>query len=205
MILAACGGLPRTPENGVWYRLIPSTVPLNTALSSVQSKKTAGRFNPGPLLPAADQFFTLTFADDPLVAQFEVGAVLGNPTPGDHVPHPRISYISLNVQIVLSNVVDLTDVNNVQVPLAINPQELTGDWKSYQLRSPRTSVSLPIGLAPTQELGRTLFRAGVEAFRSMSAKLAYHRTLTVFPDNLGRGSSLTFTDSSSGAVLHKIP
>ena len=140
MNLAACGSLPRTPENGVWYRcIIPAN--LSTALSSAHTKKTATRFNPGALLAPADQYATLHFADDPVVALFETGSLLGKLNPGYHVPHPRMTQVTLNVHVILRDVIDLTDVSHAQVPLGTNAQELTGDWESYQIRDHRTPVS----------------------------------------------------------------
>ncbi len=202
MNLGACGLLPQTPENGVWYRcIIPSYLP--TALSSAHTKKTATRFNPGALLAPTDQFATLHFADDPVVALFETGALLGKPNAGYHVPHPRMTQVTLNVRIILSDVIDLAVVSNAQVPLGTNAQELTGDWESYQIRNHRTPVSHPTGTAPTQELGQALFKTGVEGFRALSAKMPYHKTLVVFTDNLKKGSSLDFSDSS-GTITHRI-
>ncbi|MGC1294178.1 MAG: RES family NAD+ phosphorylase [Alloacidobacterium sp.] len=196
-------GLPRTPENRVWYRLIDRSH-LPTALGSAHSKKTPARFNPGPLLDAPDQFATLALADDPIVAQFEVGAVLGTNRPGYHVPHPNLTFVTLNVQVVLREVIDLTEVN-AQAAISMTVQELTGDWDGYQIRGMRTPVSHPTGIAPTQELGRALFATGVEGFRAVSAKVPYHKTLIVFPDNLknGSGSSLTFNEA--GIAVHHIP
>jgi hypothetical protein len=200
--LAACAGLTRTPENAVWFRLI-DPVYLPTALGSAHTKKTLARFNPGPLVAIPDQFASLSFADDVITAQFEVGAVLGYNKPGYYVSHPRLSFVGLNVTIVLREVFDLTDVN-VQTVLGTNAQELTGDWEAYQSRSTRTPVSHPTGMAPTQELGRALFATGPEGFRSISARVPWHKTLTVFIDHLQTGSSLTFADSS-GVVVHRIP
>ena len=204
MNLAACGTLPRTPENAVWYRLIlPGH--LTTALGSAHTKLRSGRFNAGPLLPPHDQFPILSFADDLIVAQFEVGAVLGSLTPGGYLPHPRhSSFVTLNVQIILHDVIDLTGVSTAQAPLGTNAQELTGDWRGYNTRTASTSVSVPTGSAPTQELGKALSSTGVEGFRSISAKVTHHKTLFVFPNNLRTGSSLTFSDPS-GAIVHQIP
>jgi hypothetical protein len=200
--LAICGTLPRTPENGVWFRLIPPGH-LSTALSSAHSKVALSRFSAGRLLPATSQFAALYFADDPMVAQFEVGAVLGSPTPGGHIPHPRLSFVSMNVHIILQEAFDLTDVPGAQVPLSTNVQELTGDWKGYTVRNHATPVASPTGVAPTQALGEALFRTGIEGFRAVSARVPYNKTLTVFPDNLQPMSSLTFKDQT-GAVVHRI-
>lgn len=201
MNLAACAGLPRTPENRVWYRLIDPSY-LTTALGSAHTKKTPARFNPGPLLAAPDQFATLSLADDLIPAQFEAGAVLGSYKAGYHLPHPGLSFISLNVNVILREVVDLTEVV-VQTALGTTAQELTGDWEGYQVRSRRTPVADPTGIAPTQELGSALFATGIEGFRAISAKMSHHKTLVVFTDNLRTGSSLTFSNATG--IIHRIP
>jgi RES domain-containing protein len=201
--LTACRGLSRTAETRVWYRLIdPSYLP--NALGSAHTKKTPARFNPGPLLSIPDQFATLSLADDIIAAQFEAGAVLGSYKPGHYVSHSRLSFITMNVRVILGEVIDLTDPA-IQAALGTNVQELTGDWDGYQIRNRRTAVSHPTGIAPTQDLGRALCATGVEGFRAISAKLPFHQTLTVFTENLRSTSSLTFTDYSSGALIHKIP
>jgi hypothetical protein len=82
--LAACVALPHTPENGVWYRSILLNH-LKTALSSHHTRLAASRFNAGSHFTPADRFPSLYFSDDPLVAQFEVGALLGSPFPGQHI------------------------------------------------------------------------------------------------------------------------
>lgn len=117
MNLAACRGLPRTPENNFWYRLIlPGHLP--TALSSAHTKKARSRFNAGSLLDPSDQFAALYFAEDPLVAHFEVGALLGSLTPGGYIPNPRQStFVIMPVRIILQDVIDLTDVTNTHIPL----------------------------------------------------------------------------------------
>jgi hypothetical protein len=202
--LPACKSLPRTPENGVWYRLIlPSDLP--TALSSAHTKLARSRFNAGDLLPASERFASLYFADDVIPAQFEVGAVVGSYEPGHYLSHNLKSFITLNVKVLLHEVFDLTDVNNAQISLDTNVQELTGDWKGYHARTRLTSVSQPRGTpAPTQDLGKELYLTGVEGFRAISAKVPFHRTLTVFTDNLQRGrSSLAFTDPSGNT--YRIP
>ncbi len=77
MNLSACAMLPHTPENGVWHRLIPIGY-LTTALSSAHTKVARSRFSAGSLLASTDEFAALYFADDPVVAQFEIGAVLAD-------------------------------------------------------------------------------------------------------------------------------
>lgn len=134
MNLGACTTLQRWPETGTWYRAVPLTV-LATALSSAHSKTARTRFNPGALLPANRQFEILYFAEDPLTANFECGAMLGNSfVPGGAIAHPCRSFAMLNAQMTLSEVVDLTDVSASQLPLQTTAQEMTGDWDGYQVR-----------------------------------------------------------------------
>lgn len=155
------------------------------------------------MLAQASQFEILHFAGDPLTAAFEIGALLGNYVPGGWIPHPSVTLTVLNVQIILHTVADLTAVASAQAPLGITAEELTGDWDGYMSRNPRTPVTEPTGIAPTQELGAALFRTGIEGFRSVSAKVPFARTLMVFPENLQPGSSLTYRDDT-GAVVHSI-
>jgi len=83
--------------------------------------------------------------------------------------------------------------------LGTTAQELTGDWMGYQQRNSTMSVSQPIGTAPTQELGTALFAvAGLEGFRTVSAKAPYCSNLVVFPQKLQRGSSVIFEHLATG-------
>jgi hypothetical protein len=118
MNLAACASLRAhtSPENSVWYRYI-LLGHLSTALSSAHTKKRPSRFNPGPLLSPPDQFATLSLAENPLVAQFEAGAMFGDATPGGHAPNPKLTFVSLNITVVLHDILDLTDVNSVKFRL----------------------------------------------------------------------------------------
>ena len=203
MNLGACGGLPLSSENRVWYRAVQLAY-LSTALSSAHTTTSRTRFNPGALLVPAQRFQILYFAEDPLTATFEFGAMLGNPfVPGGSVAHPARAFAMLNVQVTLSQVADLTDPA-AQAQLQTTAQELTGDWDGYQVRGPATPVSLPVGQAPTQELGHALFQATFEGFRSISAKVPCNRTLMVFPQHFRPGGSLVFRDQS-GNVMLRIP
>ena len=89
-----------------------------------------------------------------------------------------------------------------QSSLTTTVQELTGDWIGFDYRKFYTPVTGPTGIAPTQHLGLALFRTGIEGFRATSARLGWHKTLVVFPDNLKKGSSITY--SESGTVIHSI-
>lgn len=133
------------------------------------------------------------------MALFEVQALLGSPThPGGIIPHPRQTWTVLNVDVQLQTVADLTQESQQQL-LETTAQELTGDWRGYQQRSPATSVSQPVGVAPTQFLGAALFAVpGLEGFRTLSAKLPYYSNLVIFPQKLQPGSQVVFSDPATG-------
>lgn len=202
MNLAACAGLPRTPETGVWYRATQIGY-LSSALTSSHTAVARSRFNAGILLPPARQYETLYFAVDHLTALFEFGAMVGNPAiPGAAIPNPALAPVILNAAITLHEVVDLS-LLSMQSALATTAQELTGDWYGYQSRAILTPVVPPVGIAPTQELGEALFNtAGVEGFRCLSARVPYNRTLIIFPQKLLRGSSVVFSNGTG--VLQRI-
>lgn len=209
MNLAACATLPRNPENETWYRAL-DPYHIRTALNSAHTAGTRSRFNPGSLGVFSSQFESLYFAEDPVVAAYETGAIVGHLwKPGNSVPNPRKNaFVTINVAVILHQVVDLTDVAGVHAPLQTNVQELTGDWDCYSVRNSATSVHSPTGIAPSQELGRELFRTpDVEGFWATSAKVPYQRNLIVFPQKLRTGSSLVFRDSRdlSGSPIHSIP
>jgi RES domain len=197
--LSACPRLPVTPENATWYRAIqPQFLP--TALNSSSARS---RFNPGPLLGTA-KFDLLYFAEDPQAALFEVQAMLGSPyVPGGAVANPRRTFTIINAMVLLNNVCDLTDVAAQQM-LQTDAQHLTGDWEGYQFRGPPTPITAPSGVAPTQELGEALYRAGVEGFRSISAKVPHVRTLIVFPQNLLAGSNITYVDPRTKLPIRRV-
>lgn len=196
MNTAACPSLPAGPESGtVWFRAIQPQH-FATALGTSHTKTIPSRFSAGA--PAAPQYEILYLAENHMVALFEVQALLGSPlSPGGVVPQPRRAWSILNVNVNLQSVVDLTDPA-AQAALATSAQELTGDWRGYQLRGPHTSVTAPAGSAPTQDLGAALFGvAGVEGFRTISAKLPDQMVLAVFPQKLRPGSSVQFWDPAS--------
>jgi hypothetical protein len=198
---SACPSLPRTPENTSWYRHVEMSY-LPTALASSHTRASRSRFNPGDLLVSSSQFDCLYLADDPTVAQFEAGAQLGKYGIGRHAPHPTKSFASLTVRVILQDVIDISEPA-AQNSLSTTVQELTGDWFGYQARSGATAVPLPTGFAPTQELGYHLFQTGVEGFRATSAQVAWSKTLTIFPDNMRKGSSVIFRNASA-AIVHQV-
>lgn len=191
MNLAAVGGLPLTPESGTWYRALALKY-LPTALTSAHSVRIFSRFSPGPL--ARPGFQVLYLAETPQVALFEVEALFGSPIkPGGIVANPAGAWAIVNATVKLTQVADLTGTVE-QASLGTTAEELTGDWRGYQQRGPATSVSQPVGIAPTQQLGEALSKdlRALEGFRTLSAKIPYHQALAVFPQHLRRGSSVTF-------------
>lgn len=175
--------LPVRPHTGTWYRAI-APVHFATALSTSHSRTVPGRFNDGS--PASPAFPILYLAEDPMLALFEVGALYGSPAPGKTVPNPKHSAATLNVNVTLNKAADLTSIPE-QLIFDTNVQELTGDWPGFKTRNASTSVKVPIGIAPTQELGAALYAvAGLEGFFAVSAKLPYLMNLVVFPDNSAR-------------------
>jgi len=194
--LAACGALPRRPETGVWFRAIQPQF-WTTSLATAQTAVIPSRFNAGA--NATPLFEILYLAENPMVALFEVQALFGSPTqPGGVIPHPRQAWITVNVTVQLQAVADLTEVT-AHTRLETTAQELTGDWRGYQQRSPLTSVREPVGTAPTQALGAALYAVpGLEGFRSLSAPLPYHSTLIVFPQKLQPGSVVAFHHPYTG-------
>lgn len=151
----------------------------------------SSRFSGATLISPGFQILYL--AENHLVALFEVGALLGSPaTPGASLPSPHSSWTLLNVAVHLSKVLDFTDPARQQY-LATTAQELTGDWRGYQLRGQCGTVSLPVGIAPTQALGQTLFNEpGLEGLFTLSAKVPYHRVLVVFPQKLAPKSKVSW-------------
>lgn len=202
MNTSLCGSLPTMPETGTWFRAIQPHF-LLTALATSHTSTVASRYNPGSLGVAP--FDILYLAENHLVALFEVQALLGSPyIPGGIVPHPRRPWTILNVYVTLHNTIDLTAPASQKL-LSTTAQELTGDWRGYQLRGPSTSVPGPTGIAPTQNLGAAISAlSNVEGIRTLSAKLPDQQTLIVFPKNLQPGSSIKFSDPMTQQT-HSIP
>jgi RES domain-containing protein len=196
MNLLGCLALSRSPETGTWYRAIQPQF-WQTSLATAQTKSIPSRFSEGTI--ARPQFEILYLAETQMVALFEVQALFGSPTrPGGVIANPRRPWTVINVQVQLQDIADLTQVSQ-QTLLATSAQELTGDWYGYQQRSLFTSVSQPVGTAPTQALGAALFAvSGLEGFLTLSAKLPYHKNLVIFPQKLHSGSRVEFYDPATG-------
>lgn len=206
MNLGACRRLASTPETGTWYRAVRLpyiTTPINTA----HTRSTLSRFSPGPY--ATPPFDILYLTETPQVAQFEIGALAGDPLAVGGMLYACGSFGVIDVKVVLQRVADLTLVDQ-QEHIETTAQELTGDWQGYRQRAlPAASIHGPVGSAPTQDLGEALFAVlGLEGFRTVSAKLPYHRNLVIFPQKMFKGSRLEFHDPSASlfqVIEGKVP
>jgi hypothetical protein len=198
MNLSAVAALPSRPIASVWYRAVrPQHLP--DSLNYSHTRLFASRYYEGPTSPIL--FDTLYLAENPLVAQFEVGALFGSPlVRGRLIPNPADSWLIVNAEVQLTKVADLTDARGSHAPLLTTAQELTGDWEQY---SPRTGV-----IAPTQQLGAALYTSGlVEGFLTISAKLPYQKVLGVFPERITKGNFVRYRyqDSAGQTQILQIP
>jgi RES domain len=188
--------LPHKSENGFWYRWAPLKLH-PTMFQAPLTKVVRSRFNAGDILPIERQFSCLYFAEDPITAMFEVGAMLGNMSPGQYIENTLgQTGIVLTVQVHLQHVIDLFEKANSD-KIKMSAQEMTGDWQNYNMEKDG------VRMAPTQMLGEALFRTGVEGFVARSVRVPFKRTLGVFPDNLGKHSNLVYQDSEK-TVVHRI-
>jgi hypothetical protein len=206
MNLAAVAGLPSRPIVGVWYRAVDPQY-LRAALGYSHTRWSPSRYCEGQA--AAAPFDIVYLAENPMVAQFEVGALFGSPLiAGGVTANPARSWLTINAQVQLTRVADLTDVPGAHLPLSTSAQELTGDWKGYRDRNVGASVSAPIGSAPTQELGAALHASGLfEGFLAVSAKLPWQMVLGVFPGRVGVGNFVRYgyLDPAGSAQTFQIP
>lgn len=193
MNLGACSSLPTSPHTGKWYRAI-SIRHLKTALATIHSSTVHSRFCAG-----RGTFEILYLAEDPVTALYEVQSLLGSPFgPSAPNPDPDNTFVTMNVRVTLEHIVDLTD-QATHSRLGTTAQELTGDWRGYELRGE--------GPAPTQELGAAMFHAGnAEAFQTISARASTKRALVVYPEKLSGSSRVEFEyDDGTRKVRHVIP
>ena len=174
MRVTACGRLTRRPLTGHWFRALRLKY-WSSRLLSDHSKTSASRFS------AATQtnplFRIVYLGETHQVAIHEVGASLGDPN--SPVSNPKGSWAILSLDVVLDNVVDLTDGSQQRI-ISTNESELTGNWINYP------------GVSPTQELGGALFNLpDVEALIFKSSKVNA-TCLAIFPDKLSSRSSIVF-------------
>jgi hypothetical protein len=193
MKLSRCRLLPKRPLTGTWFRAIRPQF-LHTVLAYAHTATIPGRFNPGS--SARPAFPVLYFAQDQLVALFEVNALLGSPLPGQpFLPNPNQPWAVVNVDVQLSKVADLCQQSQRRL-IETTVQEMTGDWRGYSLRNPNPALRPPYYTnVPTQRLSFALHAArGREGFLTYSARVPTARCLIAFPDKLRKGSFVRFTD-----------
>lgn len=185
--LAAClTTLQTLPFVGVTYRLIHARY-AETALSSIGSLQTGGRYNP------RGGFEVLYLADSPVTALQEVEALVK--TRSGLFPIKGPPRILISVEVTLHAVLDLTSAE-VQEALGTSLQELTGAWIALDDREAK---------AATQRLGEACFELGtVEALKFPSARDPRAFNLAVFPDRLRTGSLLQVFDES-GIINVRLP
>jgi RES domain-containing protein len=186
MKLSACHKLELGPLTGTWYRAIRQEH-WETRLSARHTTRVATRFNAGSVENPSYQ--VLYLAENHLLTLFEVRALAGKPEAP--LPDPRTTWTTLNLNIVLQAVADLTDPRQ-QRCIGTSAQELTGKWDEYKLS----------GKAPTQLLGAALFEVpGLEALLVPTPipRLS-GRNLVVFPEKLHRQSRIEFSNPVTGAI-----
>ena len=203
MNLAVVAGLRSRSVAGILYRAVDPKY-LATALGYSHAHLSASRYYEGPA--AAVPFDTVYLAENPLVALFEVEALFGSPlTPGGLTANPARSWLTINAQVQLTRVADLTDVTGSHSPLSTTAQELTGDWKGYRQRNAGTSVAAPVGAARTQALGAALEANGLfEGFLAISAKMPWQMVLGVFPGRVSAGNFVRYSYQDSAGVTQTI-
>ena len=170
-----------------------------------RERQAIGATTPSRYCEGKGHFEVLYLAYDHLTALFEVQAMLGTPY-GTHAPSPHSPWTILNTNVTLQHVADITRVSQQHV-LDTTAQELTGDWRGYQLRNKGTPVRQPAGSpAPTQELGEALFvTPHLEGFRTLSARVPTKMILVVFPEKLVPGSHIVFEYQDNGqTVRHEL-
>lgn len=158
--------------SGTWYRAgVPRYIA--HALHTGHTRQISSRFSASS--PTQPGFEILYLAENHLVAMFEAQALYGSPTtPGGVLSNPAVSLVTLAVTVSLRQVADLTEVNEAAI-VETNAQELTGYWRGYQQRGPTTPAPLPIGKAPTQELGEALYQLYPHNCRTIESSLFFRR------------------------------
>jgi RES domain len=159
------------------------------------------RFNPGNLLSPGFETLYLALGRD--TALFEKRALFGDPYDprGRFIPGPKMSNAAvIDVDVDLRTVVDLTNLG-IHALLQTTAQELTGDWKGYELRGqtgPGFVLTAPTGVAPIQMLGWELFNEPhIEGIKVISAMKAVTCCLVVFTHKLQRPGSLSWHDPNT--------
>lgn len=204
MNLAGIAQLTAFRQQGFWYRAVRSQF-VTSPLAYVHTATRPGRFNGGTLQRSG--IAALYLAENGIVAQFEVQALLGSPLPGqNYTPNPtQNTWVILPIEVNLSAVVDLTRSTEL-VHIDTSVQELTGDWAGYSFRPPQPALASPYySNVPTHRHGHALHASRrFEALLSYSARFPTQRNLIVFPTRFRKGSFVRYTDPVTQAV-HQLP
>jgi RES domain-containing protein len=183
-LVVAVQRLPTRPLEGVAFRLILARYAA-TALSSIGSLRTGGRYN------LRGHFEALYLASSPITALREVEVLVETADGLRGVKGPP--RILLSVEYSLRSVVDLTG-GTVHELLGTTVDELCAPWRP---------VNAAGQVAPTQLLGEVIHDDGsAEALRAPSARDPSTENLAVFPDRLRAGSSLRVFDDSGLIDAH---
>src|SRR5579859_5421710 len=171
-LVVAVAKLPAHARRGLAFRLILARYAA-TALSSIGSLRTGGRYN------MRGEFEALYLASSPVTALREVEALVETVEGLRGVKGPP--RILLSVEYELQAVVDLTDPA-VQDVLSTNLVELCAPWRALNAA----------GLsAPTQLLGGVVHElAVIEALRVPSARDPATDNLVIFPARLRSSSTV---------------
>jgi hypothetical protein len=196
-----CASLVPLSVTGTWYRAVRPQFQA-TILSTGHTTTITSRFCSGSI--AHSQFQTLYLTEDPIVALFEVQALLGS-WHGVNVPNPNVFFTVISVKVKLTSIADLRDPAQLQ-HVGASIQELTGDWEGYALRSPTPPTSPPYySDVPTHQLGYELNQVPyLEGLMTYSARVPDRKNLVIFPRNLDPSSSVECYDSA-GNLIQQIP
>ncbi len=201
MNLAGVGSLTPISISGTWWRAV-QVRHLPNPLGTTHTNTTPGRFNAGTTTHPGMEVLYLT--EDLLVAQFEVGALLGSPIPGhSFVPNPlAVGWSFLPMTVSVGAVADVTSPPEL-VKLDTSVQELTGDWRGYGLRLPPVpALTRPHwSNVPTHRLAHEIHAAKTfEGLLTFSAKVPTKRNLVLFPNRLKKPSFVSYTDPAGTTV-----
>ena len=186
MNFAGLRSLPIEPLiHSTWYRAIPPGFAAAPIPPHGFTRTVATRFNAGDGQAPHHRFDALSLAEDPLTCLLEFGALLGTPLrPGWSIGSPGRPAKVVRFTISSQRVVDLTDPAVGEPMLGMTAQELTGDWEGYRRRGRASKAMLPVGIAPTQLLGRALYTVHaddmVDGFIAFSARVPTQRVLILF-------------------------
>lgn len=201
MNLSAIDRLELRPLTGRWFRAIPPAYWPRVA-NTRYTRRVHGRFSPGK--DGTPPFETLSFGESADVTALECSLIFFDRRSNHSYPNPDApTHLIVAALVALQQVADLTSDDSLAV-LETTAQELTGDWTVYNGMKHRPHLASLASVAPTQELGQSLFGAPpIEGFKVYSARKPECLCLVVFPQKLLLGSSITFlNDPAPAKVIH---